>query len=333
MKTRALAVALVLSSLSSAPAFAQGPTPPPPATPPPAARPGGEADAHFRRGIELYKESDFAAALIEFRRAYEIDPKYQALYNIGETYFQLQDYANALKTLDKYLKDGGAQIQPARREEVQKEIDKLRTRVASVDVTTNVPDVEIAVDDVVVGRTPLPAPLVVSAGRRKVTATRAGKPPVSQILEIAGGDSKKIALVVADDVEPPAGGGKVPAAPWVITGVLTVGAIVTGSLSLASSSDLKSKLGTYPNANPDDITSARNKTFALALTTDILIGSAIVAGGVSIYFTATAGSRGDKAAPPPRVSFASPLSSRPRPGGSFVRLEAGPQSARLSGTF
>src|SRR5262249_58761964 len=123
--------------LPAAPALAQGPTPP---TPPPAARPPGEADAHFRRGIELYKEGDFPAALIEFRRAYEIDPRYQALYNIGETYFQLNDYANALKTLEKYLHDGGAQVSAGRREEVQKEIEKLRTRVGQLEVSTNVPE-------------------------------------------------------------------------------------------------------------------------------------------------------------------------------------------------
>ena len=305
---RPLALAALLSSLFTAPALAQGPTPPPPAPPPPAAAPPagaparapGEADAHFRRGIELYKEADYPAALIEFRRAYEIDPRYQALYNIGEDYFQLQDYANALKTLEKYLKDGGAQISAARREEVQKEVDKLRTRVATLDVTTSVPDVEIAVDDVSMGKTPLAAPLVVSAGRRRLTATRPGKPPVTQIVELAGGDAKKLVINLPDDgggpeVAPPA---KVPAAPWVITGVLTAGAVVTGALALGASGTLKTDL-TTGGIDQGTLNSDHSKTFALALTTDILIGAAIVAGGISIYFTATAGSKPDKASPLP----------------------------------
>jgi hypothetical protein len=337
MKKRSLVFA-ALFSLSSSAAFAQPPPPPPPA-PPPAAPAAGEADAHFRRGIDLYKEADFAAALIEFRRAYELDPKFQALYNIGETYFQLQDYANALKTLDKYLHDGGEKISAGRREEVQKEVDKLRTRVATIDVTTNVPDVDISVDDLPVGKTPLAAPLVVSAGRRKLTASKPGKPPISQVIELAGGDAKKVALVVpVDEVEKTEAPRKVPAAPWVITGVLGAGAIITGSLALNASSNLKGALAMVPG-NAANISSDHSQTFALALTTDILVGCAIVAAGVSIYFTVSppASKGGDKAAPPPptaRLSWPPLLSPQPPPpAGAFVRFEAGPQSARISGTF
>jgi hypothetical protein len=347
---RSLVLAALLPSLLSAPALAQTPPAPPPPGPaaPPAApapagaHPPGEADAHFRRGVELYKEADYAAALIEFRRAYEIDPKYQALYNIGETYFQLNDYANALRTLEKYLKDGGPQVSAARREEVQKEIDKLRTRVASLEITTNLPDVEIAVDDVPVGKTPLSTPLVVSAGRRRVTATRPGKPPVTQIVELAGGDAKKLSLAVAVDEGPEAPvPTKVPAAPWVVTGVLVAGAVVTGSLALTSSSALKTQLNTVPG-NAGTISSDHSKTFALALTTDILIGAAIVAGGISIYFTAASNAKSDKASPlppaqakaGPRVAWSTPFSREPDPGASrFLRIEAGPESARVSGSF
>ncbi len=312
---------------------------------------GGEANAHFQRGTQLYGEADYNGALIEFRRAYEIDPRFQGLYNIGETYFQLQDYANALKALEKYLKDGAARISPGRRDEVQKTIERLRTRVANVEITTNLPDVEIAVYDVPVGKTPLPAPVLVSAGRRRITATRAGKPPVTQVVELAGGDMKKIALNVADDapvVEAPA---KVPAAPWVVTGLLAGAAIGTGAAALASSSTLKSDLAVFPNASSSQIASDHTKTFALALTTDVLIGAAVVAGAISIYFTATAGKRksGDEKAAPapaarldprtpaasPRVTLASPLASPPREEGAgpHVRLGAGPGSVLLSGTF
>jgi serine/threonine-protein kinase len=299
---------------------------------------GNEADAHFKRGVELYKESDYAAALIEFRRAYELDPRFQALYNIGETYFQLQDYANALKTLEKYLKDGGAQVSAARRDEVTKDIEKLKQRVAFVEVTTNVPDVDIAVDDVAVGKTPLAAPLTVSAGRRRITASKPGKPGVSQVLELAGGDRKKIALVVPEDgapAKPEEPVKSTPVAPWVITGVLGAGAIVTGVLAITSSSDLKDKLAAFP-AKPDDISSAHTKTFALALTTDILAGAAIVVGGISIYLTVASGSpsKSDKTDKPAaaRVRWESPFSARGE-GEGGVKVLAGPQGVSVKGVF
>ncbi len=333
MKKRAIALAAAaLFSLPPRAVLAQ----PAPVAAAPAAGPLAEADARFRRGVELYKEGDFAAALIEFRRAYDVDPRYQALYNIGETYFQLQDYANALRTLEKYMKDGGAQISPARRDEVQKEIDKLRTRVASLEVTTNLPDVDISIDDLPVGKTPLAAPLVVSSGRRKVTATRAGKPPVTQIVELAGGDLKKLALVVETDDSV-----KVPTAPWVVTGVLIAGAVITGAVALDASNQLKTDSTVFPNANPGTISSDHSKTFATALVTDILIGGAIVSGVVSIVLTVQANKRKATDAPAsaahsggPRLSFDSLLSPRSaRDAGPSVRLGAGPQSVLLSGTF
>jgi hypothetical protein len=327
-RTLALTCAVVTFAMGAAPqnlslgsvAWAQQPPPPPP--PPPAAGAASEANAHFKRGVELYGESDWATALTEFRRAYDIDPKWQVLYNIGETYFQLQDYANALGTLQKYLRDGGAQVSPARRDEVTKDIDKLKTRVATVEVTTTVPDIEITVDEASAGKTPLAAPLIVSAGRRRISGSRGGKVVASEMIEVAGGDAKKITLTIAE--EAPAAAGKTPVVPWVVTGVLAAAAIGTGAGALVSWSSTKDALKTVPG-DSNAISSDHTRTFALGLTTDILVGAAVVSGVVSIYLTVTAGKR---AQPTPRVGWARPpttvpsLAFQPRPGG-----------ASLSGTF
>ncbi|APR74771.1 PEGA domain protein [Minicystis rosea] len=326
MRRRSLALtAALLLSLSPLAASAQAP--PAGAPPASAAKPGSEANAHFKRGVELYNEGDFNAALIEFRRAYELDPRYQALYNIGETYYQLQDYAHALETLTSYLAKGGAQIADGRREEVQKEIEKLRTRVATIDVMVRIPGVEITVDDVPAGRTPLAAPITVSAGRRKITASRPGKPPITQIVEVAGGDAKKIAIEITDDAEPEKPR-SVPAAPWVVTGVLTAGAVVTGVLALGASSSVKDELAAMPG-DASKISSAHGKAVALGITTDILAGAAIVMAGVSIYFTVAAQSpkRTEKAA------VAVHLLDRGEPPKAAVRLTAGPRSLLLTGSF
>jgi len=58
-----------------------------------------EAGKHFQRGVTLYNETDYRAALVEFRRAYDLAPNAAVLYNIGETEYQLRDYASALITL------------------------------------------------------------------------------------------------------------------------------------------------------------------------------------------------------------------------------------------
>src|SRR5205809_449884 len=83
-----------------------------------------EAGNRFRKGFELFKEADYQAALIEFRRAYELAPNYNVLYNIGQVYFQLQDYANALTWLERYMAEGGKNITKTRKEEVERDIEK-----------------------------------------------------------------------------------------------------------------------------------------------------------------------------------------------------------------
>ena len=237
---------------------------------------------------------------------------------------------------------------------MQKEVDKLRTRVATLDVTTNLPDVDITVDNLPVGKTPFPAPLIVSAGRRRVTATRPGKAPVTQVIELAGGDSKRSSAGrprqrgVQQMKQPQR---QVPATPWIITGVLGAGAIVTGSLALSASSNLKGQLsmvGTTSSAaaQQGNISERSQPDVALRWRSRPTSSSAARSSrrASPSYFT---GRRDEpeegrlRAAPPPgpqaRVSLPS-LSCRresraSNPAGGFVRLEAGPESVRLSGAF
>lgn len=129
---------------------------------------GADAYASWERGKKFFKEGDYVAAMVQFKRAYEIAPNYQVLYNIGQTARELKNYSEGLRALEKYLAEGGAEIDPERRKNVEGWVADLKEKVASVTITTNVEGVEIAVDDVVVGKTPLAEAVVMDAGRRKV---------------------------------------------------------------------------------------------------------------------------------------------------------------------
>jgi PEGA domain-containing protein len=153
-----------------------------------------EAVSHFERGVKLYEELDWRAALIEFERAYSIAPHYAVLYNIGQCRYQLQDYAGALAAFERYLALGGAQGPADVGRRVKATVDDLHGRVARVVVTTDVDDAEITVDDVVVGRTPLASPLVVSEGRRKIGASKTGHAAAARTLDLAGNDSTEVNL-------------------------------------------------------------------------------------------------------------------------------------------
>lgn len=290
-----------------------------------------EAASRFRKGIELFKEGDYRAALIEFDRAYALAPNYAVLYNIGQVYFQLQDYAGALNALDRYLTEGGVQILASRREEVKKDIEKLRSRVAHLEIAANIPDAEIAIDDVPIGKTPLGKPVMVSAGRHKVSASKDGHLPASKVVDIASTDTLSVTLELMEPSSTPVvpspqveGANKLPddqpagpstpptkstspplrtanppsstpiVASWAITGGLTAGAVVLGVFALDTSSELQNALDNeiHTREELDDLT---NKTKTFALVTDILAGGAIIAAGISLYLTVRGPSSDEKA--------------------------------------
>jgi hypothetical protein len=319
-----------------------------------------EAGSRFRKGLDLFKDGDYQAALIEFRRAYELAPNFNVLYNIGQVYFQLQDYPNALNALERYMNEGGANVPASRRGEVERDIEKLKSRVANLEITVNVADAEIALDDAPIGKSPLAKPVMVSAGKHKLTVSKTGFTSATKLVEVASGDTPKITLELVENkgpvisiepppnptvtapppptstvpppppVEPPPPR-SIPWAGWAVTGGLTVGAVVTGVLALGASSDLKTERESAA-ATAESLSTAKSKVQTFALVTDILAGGAIVAGGVTLYFTLAGGSS-EKPKPTPAPGAAA-LHKSPSPFfAPQVKVGVGPGSMSLHGTF
>jgi len=257
-----------------------------------------EAGRHFQRGVTLYNEADYRAALVEFRRAFEIAPNAAVLYNIGQTYYQLQNYAAALSTLQRYLSESGATA--AHRPEVEQTIETLLARVGKVAVSTNVADCEITIDDELVGRTPLTEPLLVSIGRRKVTAMRQGRAPETRFVDVAAGDTVQLTMslgepsVAAPATTTPAkpaaaatsGGNGLVTAGWVTTGVLGAGAVTFGVLAFLASRDLKDARDTFPVSH-DDLATKSSRVSRYSTIADLAGLAAVVAGGLTLTFSLT----------------------------------------------
>jgi hypothetical protein len=162
-----------------------------------------DAGSHFDRATTFYSEGDYAAALVEFKRAYEASPAWQVLFNIGQSYFQLRDYANALAALQRFASDGGERISKDDRATLDAELPDLADRVAKVTVTSNLEGATISVDDQVIGPTPLRDPVLMSAGSRRITATYEGRATVQQRIGVGGRDVLAVRLVFPPIVTSP----------------------------------------------------------------------------------------------------------------------------------
>jgi hypothetical protein len=158
-----------------------------------------EAAKHFQRAVALYGEAAYRAALAEFKRAYALVPNSAVLYNIGETEYQLRNYAAALTTFGRFLAE--ASPGDSHHAEVESSMAVLRKHVGHLSVMTVPPGADIAIDGQPVGRTPLDEPVLVSIGLRKVVASMTGRPPVTRFVDVGtdGTVSLKLSLPEAGD--------------------------------------------------------------------------------------------------------------------------------------
>ncbi|HVH44681.1 MAG TPA: tetratricopeptide repeat protein [Labilithrix sp.] len=273
-----------------------------------------EGRAHFLRGVDFSRDGDFRAALIEFRRAYDLAPNYRVLFNIGQTALELQEYAQSLDAFEKYLAEGGAEVPPARRTQVEAEVKRLSTRVAHVTINVSVPDASILVDDVLVGTSPLEHPLRVGAGRHKFSASTSDMLPVTRVLDLPGGENTTVNLeLVAQNqmgpapertviIQPTADTRPVSRTPlWVgigVTSALAIGTAVVGVLTLQNKDDFDSQLGKYTaDGNRSNIESARSSLKTTAVVFDVLALSTILAGGVTLVLGLSLPHRSSSPAP------------------------------------
>ncbi|HET6282060.1 MAG TPA: PEGA domain-containing protein [Polyangia bacterium] len=268
-----------------------------------------EARIHFDQGVQLYRDGDFQAAAIEFRRAYDTEPNYRVLYNIGQACTEGKDYACALSAFTSYLEQGGPEVAAARQSQLQQQIEKLRLRTGRLSIRSNVEGATVQVDDVAVGKTPLAAALLVSAGRRKIVLVSPSGVQQLRAVEVAGGDvltadvifpgvatfgqvrasaldaAKDAPMEPSGDVNPetmsPLNRKLAIVIPAALTAALIIGATLTGLQALDSKNQFDDAVANLPGER-DFIETQRTRTRNWALASDLMTGGAIVGGVVTL---------------------------------------------------
>ena len=264
-----------------------------------------EAGKHFQRGVTLYGETDYRGALVEFKRAYELAPNPAVLYNIGETEYQLRDYASALTTFERYLLDSGPG--DSHRAEVEANVRELKSRVGRLTITTVPRGAEVSIDDRSLGKA-FENPVVVGVGHLKVTASMPGRSTATQYIDVAAEDDVSVLMqlpvAAPRSAEPVAGGlmlTEPPPAPsrrsslrtagWIATGVLAVGAGVMGVLAIKEASDLRSERNAFKDDGSNAMYAAdkrarldqmADRTRTYSLLGDSLGVAAVVVGAVTL---------------------------------------------------
>jgi hypothetical protein len=272
------------------------------------AGPKQEAKRRFEHAIKLYEEADYALALAEFERVYELVPDYRVLYNIGQVNLQLGRYARALLMLRQYLTRGGAELPAERRSAVQADLDMLSLKTATLEVVVRPDGADVALDGSPVGRSPLQESLVVDVGEHTLQVSATGYAPQSRKLMLAGGDRRPVSVELERATEPaPAAENGAPVratsrppvdlrpAPratekprwlwvgWAGTGVLAAGSAVSLALGASSASHLADLRDTRGPSRAE-LEEAKSEAQTRLLVADVLGAAAITAGATMLYF-------------------------------------------------
>lgn len=138
---RTFALGLALLALHASPAAAQ------PRTPHPSrAEPVNEARALFQRGIELVGEERWGEALEYFRRSRALSERPSTVFNIGSVLVRVGRMAEAIGTLEEFLRVSDPRANAAERREADRLLAEARAARVRLTLALNVPDAQLWVD-------------------------------------------------------------------------------------------------------------------------------------------------------------------------------------------
>jgi len=161
-----------------------------------------EARQHFDRAISLSHRGEDAAALRELEEAYRISPNWQVLFNLGVVREKLGEPVPALHLFERYLSEGGTQVNAARRHQVEGELGHLRKQVGELVVELPPSDAVLEIDGLEASRA---GPHYVMPGRHRVAA-RLGSAVSQAEVEVHIGERAVVALAAPPNppaTEPP----------------------------------------------------------------------------------------------------------------------------------
>lgn len=298
--------------------------------------PSPEARAANAKALELSKDGKYAEALEQFQKAYDLSPSYVILYNIGRMARYTQDFARSLSAFQRYLSDGGSEVDASKRSEAEQEIASLTSLVAWASVSVE-PGSRVSIDGRDMGVAPIAQKVPLNPGARSFRAEKGGA-VVAKDVTLKAGEATQVVLsfekpgghdVVGPHRDPfrfPTG---LVVAAWVTTGLFTGAAVATGTAAIVTSNDLKDDVYVGPARAPAPDSAiakkaARIQSFAKA--TDGLIVVAAITGSAAIGFTIV-----DAIAGPAQDQKKEPSKAPPKP--ASLRLDVGVGSLFLSGTF
>lgn len=206
-----------------------------------------EAQALFRRGVELGEQDRWAEALEVFRRSREIAERPNTVFNIAFALHRLGRFTQSLDVFDEYLGMTEGETSERRDEAVRLRGEALAS-LAEIELEVVPPDARVLVDgEPAAVATGSPRALRLDPGRHVLRGTAPGyEEGVLSTAVLAGERGGRTLALTPRGAVPPGGDGRDDPPPgssvleeplfWVIAGVVLAGAGVGIGVGVAVSS-------------------------------------------------------------------------------------------------
>ena len=192
MRLRAILAVLVACRLGLMPRFVHAA---PAATddangPSASAEATNEARRHFKLGIKLYQDTNYAGALAEFEAAYAAKPGPGSLQNVALCQKALFRYREAAATLEDLLKTHGRELSEGETKAVTEAIAELHGLVGSIVVNVEPSDAKVSIDGRAVPLSELRTGVDLNVGEHTLVADLPGYARLSRVVTVAAGQKQ-----------------------------------------------------------------------------------------------------------------------------------------------
>jgi hypothetical protein len=151
----------------------------------PAAEKKAEARIHFDLGVSHFDREEWQAALVEFLAGRQIFPTKGNTKNAAICLRKVGRFAESLDMFEALVRDFPGLL-PGERALADREIAELRASVGTLDIRDAPEGASVTVDGVDQGKTPIKAPLRLSAGNHSIRVVKDGYLPFETRKDLAG---------------------------------------------------------------------------------------------------------------------------------------------------
>jgi hypothetical protein len=163
----------------------------------------GQADEYRQRmdrGVKLFQDKNYVAAIVEFEAAYKVRPKASPLINISLCHKGMFNYPKAIAALEQALAKHSDTMDPGDIKAAKDAIAEMRDLLAYVTIKVDPPNATVTVDGEELPPNALASPVPLGPGPHRIAAQAEGYAGAEQSVSVASGEKdRKVAIALKPD--------------------------------------------------------------------------------------------------------------------------------------